>query len=578
MASMMNSERSGPVPFQAHIELLQLFLAHRESIVEKLQGLLNAQGKPLQYLEDRLYLARPFEECFFSLPAITRDQSRLRGQLQEAHWASGFKPRDMPGIPNEMFDPADMMTRAFFMWRLTRWPGRNGRVRFAQTLFNLYLIRCLTLLNMRLWDAGPEHAAARLARNQQVLDQLWKSSPADQPQLVRDVRWLVPVAQSPTTDDLGPYFDVAERIAETFAESDRIEIHKAGVLMAGGHLRSQLRHFNMQGTALEDHGLLLSTRRSNALDVAMTIQGLVPLLKVYERAVQDGDSRSRRELAGAICQAISPDPELFVNRVDLLRVYSMIEHLFVTTEQGHAALTHMGQRHVALAGEYTASMARVQQALREDSPRFRPVPGGYSPYGVMFGFSSNLMEHMTVKTLQADAETRFSLEDVFADGDANADKLAWVSGWRKLPHMSQEVQKLYAYPQQFAEEVFARIERALNNAQMRSGRLFIVPVDDPVAAVAAASIAELPIQYLRSSDAEVVAAHQAQACDQARLLLDRREGEFLVSWQTAGGWMAITKDLLTEVLGAGQDVKISGLPVLPAQVLGLMCDPTTGRR
>jgi hypothetical protein len=67
-------------------------------------------------------------------------------------------------------------------------------VRYAQTLFNLYVVRCLTLLNMRLWDEGMDAAAARRAQNQAVLDQLWKTSPADQPALVRNVRWLIPVA------------------------------------------------------------------------------------------------------------------------------------------------------------------------------------------------------------------------------------------------------------------------------------------------------------------------------------------------------------------------------------------------
>lgn len=568
----MTSERSGQVPFQAHIELLQTFLAHREQIVERLQGVLNAQQKPPQYLEDRALLSRQFEDCFFTLPAIGRDRWPLRSQLQQAHWANGFKPRDMPGIPNEMFDPADMMVRAFRLWRHTRWPGRNGRLRYAQTLFNLYVVRCLTLLDMRLWDDGADAAAARLTQAQGVLDQLWKTSPADQPVLVRDVRWLVPVAQSPTTDDLGPYFKVAELIAESLPEADRLEVHKAGVLMAGGHLRSQLRHFTMQGKPLADHGLLLSTRASNALDMAMTVQGLVPLLKAYENSLRDGDESRRLEMAGAICQAISPDPELFVNRVDLLAAYSMIEHLFVTTdERGHAVYTHTGQRHVRLLHEYTALIGRLAQPLLRDYPRFTPVRGAYSPYGVMFGFSSNLLEHMTMKALQPDAETRFSIEDVFADGAPGVDKLNWVSGWRKLPHMSQEVQQLYEYPQQFAEEIFERIGQALRShaadatsTLVRTGRLHIVSGEAAQADRDTARIPELPAQYLQSSDPQFAAARQVQSRDEAQLLRDRHEGMFLLSYRTAGGWVAITKDLLTDELGAGRDVKITGLPAAAA--------------
>jgi hypothetical protein len=576
----VTNERSVSVPFQAHVGLLHTFLAHRDLIVEGIQSILNAQQKPVQHLQDRSQLLRLFEDCFFFHSWVTREQAALRGRLQEAHWASGFKPRDMPGIPNDMFDPADMMTRAFNQWRHTRWPGRNGRVRFAQTLFNLYIVRCLTLLDMRLWD-GPDAASDRITQLQALLDQLWKSSPSDQPVLVRDARWLVPVAQSPTTDELGPYFEIAGKIAGSLAEDDRVEIHKATVVMAGGHLRSQLRHFNMQGTPLDDHGLLLNTRRSNALDCAMTMQALVSLLDAYVRAIDQGDERSRIDLADAICQGISPDPDLFVNRLDLLGAYSMIEHLFVTTDSdGSAVYTPLGQRHLALVQRYSTLLDRIAPNLAVDCARFRPVAGSYSPYGVMYGFSSNLLEHMTVKSLQPDAETRFSLEDVFVGLAAGPERLAWVSGWRKLPHISQEVQQMYQYPAQFAQYMFDRVEQALRqrasgDSAACPGRLFVVAEDDAGAKEAAASIAELPVGCRLSSDPGMVAANKAQSVEESRLLLDRNEGEFLVSYQTPGGWTAISKDILTDVLGAGRDARVE-LPRSTAEVLKLMCPDLIG--
>src|SRR6185295_16200021 len=419
----------GQVPLHAHVELLQLFLAHRDEIVERIEGLLNAQRKPIHYLQDVPLLSRHIEDCFFTLTGITRDQSRLRGQLKEAHWASGFRPRESPGRHNDLVDPGEMMGRGFHLWRHTHWPGHNGRVGYAHTLFNLYVIRQLALLMMRLWDgaspSAPDRIEDRLSQVQGVLDQLWSITPADQPVLVRDARWLIPVAQSPTTDELAGYFEVAEQIAETLSKDDRIEIQKAGIRMAGGHLRSQLRHVSTQkGVTLHEQSLTLSTRKSNALDFAMLIQGLVPLLDAYEDARHKGDGRKRLELAAAICQGISPDPELFLNRLDLLGPYSMIEHLFITTNRdGHVVYTSMGRRHLQLLQEYEARIRRLSKPLHEDCHHFRPVDGAYSPYGVLYGFSSNLIEHMAFKALQRDAVTRFSLEDVFTDGDA--DKLAW---------------------------------------------------------------------------------------------------------------------------------------------------------
>jgi hypothetical protein len=565
------------VPFQAHVELLQFFLAHRDDIVERIQGLLNAQRKPIEYQQDGSLLSRHFEDCFFTLTGVTQSQSRLRGQLEEAHWAGGFRPRAIAGLHNDLIDSAEIMTRAFYLWRQTRWPGRNGRVRYAHTLFNVYIIRCLELLTMRLWDAG-SGSGDRLSHIQGVLDVLWTITPADQPVLVRDARWLIQLAQSSATDELGPYFEVAANIAETLPEDDRIEIHKAGVRMTAGHLRSQIRYYSVKnGVPIDDQGLVLTARNTNALDFALLIQELVPLLEAYEHAWQSDDRQKRLALADAICQGVSPDPELFLNRVELLGAYSMIEHLFITTDRdGHVVYTPMGRRHVQLLQEYEARIGRVSKPLYDDCPRFRPIDGAYSPYGVLYGFSSHLIEHMALKASQLDAVTGFSLEDVFAGGDT--DTLAWVSGWRKLPHITPEVETLFDYPQQFAEDMFDRIEDALRRRAsggqgnaVQTGRLFILPGDDSEADSKSALIPDLPVRYIGSSDRQLVAAHTADYYDEPSLLSDRREGRCVLSYQMPGGWVAITKAILTDVLGAGHDAKVVGLPPAAAGVLKLMC-------
>ena len=143
-----------------------------------------------------------------------------------------------------------------------------------------------------------------------------------------------------------------------------------------------------------------------------------------------------------------------------------------------------------------------------------------------------------------------------------------MNGWRKLPHIDREAQRLYEYPQQFAEEVYGRIENELRRHDSRTGRLYIEPGDDNSKAPA---IPELPARYFVSSDRQIVAAHQAELYDRAQLLAGRREGHFLISYETSGGWMALKKDLLTGVLGAGRDARIVGMPFDAAQVLRLMC-------
>ena len=150
--------------------------------------------------------------------------------------------------------------------------------------------------------------------------------------------------------------------------------------------------------------------------------------------------------------------------------------------------------------------------------------------------------------------------------------LAWVNGWRKLPHLTREMEALFAYPQQFAEDVYARIETALRRrgnasgtvAPPRTGRLVAASADGPAAS-------DLPRHFIRSSDQALVAAQHAEAYDEAQLLRDRREGKFLVSCQTSGGWVGVTKSVIDDVLGTGQDARVAGLPPSVAEALALLC-------
>jgi hypothetical protein len=241
-----------------------------------------------------------------------------------------------------------------------------------------------------------------------------------------------------------------------------------------------------EGVPLDEKSLVLSTRSSNALDFALLIQELVPLLEAYEHAWRGDDDRRGSNWQTPFCQGVSPDPELFVNRVELLGAYSMIEHLFITTDRdGRVVYTPMGRRHVRMLAEYEARIGRLSKALYDDCSHFRPIAGAYSPYGILYGFSSDLLEHMALKTLQPDAVTRFGLEDVFVDGDADTDKLAWVTGWRKLPHVPRGCRSCSTTPRRLPRASSIGSSRRCADAcrmarrtlRGRTGRLFILPAD-----------------------------------------------------------------------------------------------------
>lgn len=585
----MPEDQLSSTEFTAHIELLNSFLHERRYVVDRIQNLLNAQRQPAEFLQDRSLLTQLFEECFFAqLPQAAADVRLMRGRLEDVHRASGFRPRQMAGLFNDLIHPAELVLRAFYFWHATRWPGRNGRLRYAHALFNAYILRNLEFLSVRLWDdngdgnfggTGCGNGSGRLATLQQLLDNLWRDAPADQPVLVRDARWLIPLAQSPTTDELSAYFEAIACVAGQLEPDDTVETLRAQVCMIGGHLRSQIRHYCLKDNISLDHrSIELRTRASNALDFALLIQGLVPLLQAYEQAVDKVHGERRVQLAGAILQAISPDPEVFLNELDLLGAYSMLEQLFLEAgPPGQVQLSPLGHRHVALIAAYADTLSRVIEPLRADCPGFRPPAQGYSPLGAIYGTPSNLTEFMVMKTLQPDADIRFSIEDAFINGTEATGRRAWADGWRKLPHIAAEIQRLYDYPQQFSEALFERFARAFNRgvagagntADVTRGRLVPVIAGEK-GANADADLPELPARFVVSSDNSWVASERATYCEESDLLRDRQEGHFLVSFQTDNGWIAIHKDVLTEVIGAGESFRVSNVPADVPSRLRLM--------
>ena len=321
--------------FSDHVSLLEQFLAGREAIVDALERqLFSARGKANAQNGDRESIADTFNRCFFESPAISRDLSRLQGQLNAAHLADGFEPAQQDGYSRGL-DLVELVLRACLHWDSNRWPGRNGRLVYAQSLYAVFMLQQLEQLSLRLWDEGPDRpssivqrppsgndrAAERLQHVQRLLDLLNAGGRSQLDfRLVRDARWLIQTAQGPLTRHLRPYFITASRVSGSFTDADRIEIHKAGAVLAGGHLRSQLRHLSWDtGWPFDDRRLLALTRISNSMDMALLVRDLVPLLDAYSAACVRQDSKERLSLADAILQGVSADPELLLTRLDSAR-------------------------------------------------------------------------------------------------------------------------------------------------------------------------------------------------------------------------------------------------------------------
>ena len=513
-------------------ELLRQLIDRREPIIEQIEArLLNLQGTHPQ-VHDRITIERILASCFGGGRAVD--------DLSAAHAAAGFEI-----VPLEqrahVFDAADLTARAWHHWNSNRWPGRNGRLAYARTLFAAYMLRRLEHLAMRAWDDGNNYAAARLGDVQRLLDQL---NGAIAPRaFVRDARWLMQTAQGALTRHLEPYFTAADRMADSFTGADRVEIHKAGAKLAGGHLRSQWRYRSREsGLAPDDPGVLMVTRNSNSMDVALLVHDLVPLLEAY---IQIADQEQRLDLADAILQGISADPELLVRRVDLLGPYTTIEDAFA------------GSRHDALIARYRGLIAQAGPRLIADAESVDSSNRSYSPFGIAYGFCADILANLATSGLLSARATTLALEDFFARNDDDDERLAFATAH-------------FDYSAEWANEMFRRTIDALGaRRDARPQRLFVV--------TEGASATELPDGVVRArehcvtSDLQRALATGATAFPKAQILLDRREARFLASAESGGTWFGVSKTVLTVLASQERDLYITDVPGDVAEMLRATC-------
>ena len=215
-------------PFSDHIALLEQFLAGRQAIVGGLERqLFSARGKAHAQNGDRESIADIFNGCFFESPTFPTS-FRLNGQLDAAHLADGFEPARQDGYSREL-DPVELVLRACHHWDGTRWPGTNGRLAYAQSLYAVFILRQLEHLSLRIWDEGPDRPSSIVHRPSSIqrpgrgppAARATPARPAERGRtqeirLVRDARWLIQTAQGPLTRHVRPYFIKAGNVSASF--------------------------------------------------------------------------------------------------------------------------------------------------------------------------------------------------------------------------------------------------------------------------------------------------------------------------------------------------------------------------
>jgi len=436
-------------------------------------------------------------------------------------------------IPSTPFDACrDLIVVAHRYWDHYRWPGRNGRLAFAQTIFATFVLRHLQAMSLTIWDEGLEGATERLDDIQRLLDRL-NESPRPAP-FVRSARWLVQTAQGPLARELRPYFDIADRVTRSLTPEQRLEVHAAGAKLAGGHLRSQVRHRAAEAKLPPDDPRVIATaRNSNSMDVALLVRDLVPLLEAYKAG--------RRELADAILQGLSADPELLLARHDLLRPFVAIEYLL---EESTSALP-----------KYEALIRELAPALRADAAAIDPSALTYSPFGITYGFCADIVSAFARETLLPDPLPPRVLEDFFETGAGPDDPRT----------------KWFDYSAADAQRVFDRLVAALEARAARPGDRNATGVRD-ARIVLAKDVAQANAQeHCVTSDAARATATGAIAFPKSQILVDRNEGRYLASGEWDGRWFGLSKMLLTICLAQGKDAVVAEVPAGAVEILNKTC-------
>jgi hypothetical protein len=221
--------------------------------------------------------------------------------------------------------------------------------------------------------------------------------------------------------------------------------------------------------------------------------------------------------------------------------------------------------------------------LKDDALALEPAHAPYSPLGLTYGFCADLLTHAAASTLVSTPVSALSLEDFFTSGAGATEKRARAEAWQRLaaPDAGQEP---FQHSIERAQEIFTQAIAALdgraarptdaNASDVTAARLFVVPRD---VAVESLPPGFLPIDITRAqehcltSDVNRAFATGATAFPKSQILRDRNEGRFLASADTDGKWFAISKTVLTALVGKGTNALIADVPTPVVDGLSLTC-------
>jgi hypothetical protein len=242
----------------------------------------------------------------------------------------------------------------------------------------------------------------------------------------------------------------------------------------------------------------------------------------------------------------------------------------------------MGETHREYLSRYAELIGRAAASLRKDAPAFDPALAAYSPFGIVYGFCSDILSNIVLNTLRSPSSTDLTLEDMFISGRLEQ-KRAQARDWERLPKGEGE-RDPFEHSTEWAQQMFSRLMVALdlraarpaeaNASNFPPASLYVVPrgvaIDSLPSGILPAVIVAAQ-EHCLTSDFTRARTTGATAFSRARLATDRAEGRFLASADFEGAWFGISKVTLRVCTGQGKAALLTDVPPPVIDVLRLVC-------
>lgn len=355
---------------------------------------------------------RQFTDALMRERTLGQAFTRLRSSMHDHVWPRPDGKIDLAGIVTGL----DRTTRELDgLHVLHDWDGKAGRVTSNSISVDMvefvaaarrddavdrttlaiaidfHFLYVLALLAMRAWDtAEPGH---NLDRVSELLRELQGEQGSGQ-RFADNAETLLLIGTSHYEPREEGYAKLLAR-ARALPDTNRTAMALTHAQAMGSHLR-----FGYEITYAQD---IAAMRADNGADYPWLGFGLTWLMEAYARMHAAGDTGPARDLiVEGIINGLTPDPEAFLVRPPA----SLAAH-----SEEHA-------RFGSLFDRYGADL------IQEFEPK-RPREQGYSPVGLFFNFSQNVLKGFVADAMLRGTASPVGLNDLFtgvADPEANERK------------------------------------------------------------------------------------------------------------------------------------------------------------